>query len=82
VALSDRLKRLEGEHDLELCKERFCTRLVTTELVLHPDGTQERIGDPPPELCASCPERSSPMPGVRHIEVVLDRRGLHSGERG
>lgn len=82
MALSDRLNRLEKEHELELCEERFCTRLVTTELVLHPNGTEERIGDPPPELCASCPEHSSPTPRVRHIEVVLDRRGLHSGERG
>jgi hypothetical protein len=82
VALSDRLKRLEGDYGPELCEERFCTRLVTTELVLHPDGRKERIGDPPRELCASCPERFSPTPRVRHIEVVLDRRGLHGGGRG
>lgn len=82
MALRDRLNRLEGAYAPELCEERFCTRLVTTELVLHPDGTEECIGNPPPELCASCPERSSPTPRVRHIEVVLDRRGLRSGERG
>jgi hypothetical protein len=82
VALRDRLKRLEGAQSPELCEERFCTRVVTTELVLHPDGREERIGDPPPELCASCPERLSPTPRVRHIEVVLDRRGLDGGGRG
>jgi hypothetical protein len=65
-----------------LCEGRYCKRLVTTELVLHPDGREERIGDPPPELCASCPERLSPTPRVGHIEVVLDRRGLHNGELG
>jgi hypothetical protein len=48
---------------------------ATTELVLHPDSTQEAIGTPPPELCAACPERSNPQPRIRHVEVVLDRRG-------
>jgi hypothetical protein len=82
VALSDRLKRLEGEHGPELCEERYCTRLVTTELVLHPEGREERIGNPPPPLCASCPYASDPRAPIRHIEVILDRRGLHSGEQG
>jgi hypothetical protein len=82
MALRDRLKTLEAAYGPELCEGRFCTRLVTTELVLHPDGREERIGDPPPPLCATCPERSSPTPRVRHIKVVLDRRGLHRGERG
>jgi hypothetical protein len=80
VALSDRLKKLEAEYGPELCVERFCLRLVTTELILHPDGRKERIGDPPPELCASCPERSSPTPRVRHVVVVLDRRGAFGVE--
>ncbi len=82
MALRDRLKRLEGAYGPELCEERYCMRLVTTELVLHPDGREERIGDPSPELCASCPEHSNPTPSVRHIEIVLDRRGLHGGGRG
>ena len=82
MALSDRLNRLEGEYGPELCEERFCMRFVTTELVLHPDGREERIGNPHPELCAPCPERSSPTPRVRHVEVVLDRRGMRGGERG
>jgi hypothetical protein len=78
VALRDRLNRLEKEHGPELCEGRYCTRVVTAELVLHPDGTEERIGAPPPDLCTSCPERTSPTPRVGHVEVVLDRRGLHS----
>jgi hypothetical protein len=82
VALRGRLNKLEKGHAPELCEGRFCTRLVTTELVLHPDGREERIGNPPPDLCTSCPEHASPTPRVRHIEVVLDRRGLHSGELG
>ena len=82
MALRDRLKRLEEDQGLELCEERYCMRVVTTELVLHPDGREEQIGNPPPELCDSCPERSNPTPRVRHVEVVLDRRGLHSVELG
>ena len=82
MGLRDRLERLEGDHSPELRKDRFCTRLVTTELVLHPNGREERIGYPPPELCAFCPERYSPTPGVQHVEVVLDRRRSHSGELG
>jgi hypothetical protein len=81
VALRDRLKRLEGDYGPELCEERYCIWAPTfTEVIRHPDGREERIGDPPPPLCASCPERLSPTPRVRHIEVVLDRRGLHSDE--
>jgi hypothetical protein len=74
VALSDRLKRLEEDYGVKLCEERYCARIVTTERILHPDGTQERIGRPPPELCTSCPEHTNPTPRVRHVEVVLDRR--------
>ena len=81
MGLSNRLERLEGNLGPELCEERYCTRVVTTELVLHPDGREERIGNPPPELCAACPERCSPTPRVRHVEVVLDRRGLHINGR-
>jgi hypothetical protein len=76
------LNRLEREQGLELCEERYCLWTTFTETNVYPDGTHERIGNPPPELCASCPERSSPTPRVRHIEVVLDRRGLHGGGRG
>jgi hypothetical protein len=76
VVLSDRLNRLKGDYGPELCEERYCWRSATTELILHPDGTQERIGSPPPPLCASCPEQSNSRPGVRHIEVVRDYRGL------
>ena len=82
MGLKDRLKILEGAYGPELCEGRFYERLVTTKRVLHPDGREERIGDPPPPLCATCPERSSPRPRVRHIEVVLDRRESHHGERG
>jgi hypothetical protein len=82
VALRVRLKRLEGDFGPMLCEERYCMRVVTTELVLHPDGREERIGNPPPELCTSCPELSNRRPRVRHIEVILDRRKLHSSELG
>jgi hypothetical protein len=82
MAIEERLRRLEAERGPKLCEERYCTRVVTTELVLHPDGRKERIGNPPPELCASCPERLSPKPRVGHVEVVLDRRGLRGGELG
>ncbi len=77
MALSERLKRLEAERGPELCEERFCMRLVTTELVLHPDGREERIGNPPPPLCAACPYPDDPNAPIRHIEVVLDYQGDH-----
>ncbi len=63
----ERLRRAVGP---ELCAERPCRRVSTVEVVRHPDGTEERLGEPPPALCASCPERSNPKPRIRHIKVV------------
>ena len=64
------------DHDLEvaLCA-RPCGRFYWTRRVLHPDGTEEIRGDPPPPLCSACPERDNPQRRVRHIEVVCNRRG-------
>lgn len=81
MALSDRLKRLEGDHGPALCAERPCAITVHTERLLLPGGREETIGDPPPALCSSCPERANPRPRTRHVEVVLDHRGrFGSGE--
>ncbi len=60
--LSDDLK-------LALCP-RPCKRIYTVEVVRYAGGTEERLGGPPPPLCAACPERSNPKPRIRHIEVV------------
>ncbi len=57
-----------------------CMRGASTELILRGDGTQGRIGQAPPPLCPSCPERESRRPRVRHIEVVRDLRNRHGGE--
>jgi hypothetical protein len=61
--------------DLEqaLCG-KACEQTVATELILHPDGTQERVGTPPPPLCASCPEHNATKRRIRHVEIRLDRR--------
>jgi hypothetical protein len=77
MGIEKRLRKLEAERGPELCEERFCMRRVTTELVLHPDGRKERIGNPSPPLCAICPHVDDPNAPIRHIEVVLDRRGDH-----
>ena len=69
MAIRDRLRRLEGDHGPEMCEERACTRIVTTEAIRYPDGTMSPVGDPPPPLCESCPYREGSGP-IRHIVVV------------
>jgi hypothetical protein len=68
MGLAARVKQLE-EDGPELCEQRYCTRLVTTEVTLYPDGTADRIGEEPPPKCASCPYREGGGP-IRHVEVV------------
>jgi hypothetical protein len=68
VAIEDRLKRLEGDSP-DLCAERPCVRLYTTEVIRYPDGTRERIDEGPPPKCAACPYREGGGP-MRHLEVV------------
>jgi hypothetical protein len=83
MGIEERLRRLEAERGRKLCEERYCMRAPTfVEIIHYPDGSEERLGKGPPPLCASCPERSNPTPRVRHVEVVLARRGLHGSERG
>ena len=67
MGLAARVKRLEGNGP-ELCEEGYCMRLVTTELILYPDGTMDQIGEAPPPKCAACPYREGGL--IRHIEVV------------
>jgi hypothetical protein len=57
---------------------RPCARVAYAELLLLPDGTEELVGDPPPTLCDSCPERDNPNPPVRYVVVRLDYRGSHA----
>jgi hypothetical protein len=65
------------DHDLELALcGRHCEHLVTTERILYPHGSEEVIGEEPLPLCSACPERENPTRPIRHIQVVLDRRGL------
>ena len=72
MALADRLRRakkLEGVPVPQLWEARPCVRLVTTEVILYSDGTEERIGDGPPPLCELCPYREGGGP-IRHVEVL------------
>jgi len=50
-----------------------CRIIVTTELAVYPD-CEERLGAPPPPLCATCPEHESSRPHVRWVEVRKDYR--------
>ena len=68
MGIKDRLRRLEGDGP-ELCEERTCTRMVHTELIRYPGGTEVRLGEEPPELCASCPYLAGRGP-IRRIEIV------------
>ena len=68
--LRSELDRLRQKIGPSLCEERACTMLVSTELIIHPDGTEEHVGNPPPPLCDRCPHRSDPNAPVRHIVVV------------
>jgi len=72
VALSDRLKKLEGHHGPKLCEERYCMWAPTfVEVVRLPDGSEERVGREPPPLCSTCPYREGTERGqIRVIEVV------------
>ena len=83
MALGDRLKRIEERLGPPLCPERLCARApVYTRLILHADGTEEQVGDPPPPLCASCPERSDPRSGARHVVIVRNLRGRSESTTG
>jgi hypothetical protein len=53
---------------------KWCEHTVATELILHPNGTQERVGELAHPLCASCPERNANKKRIRHVEIRLDRR--------
>ena len=72
MALSDRLKRLEGDQGPELCEERYCMWAPTfVEVIYYPDGTEDRLGSEPPPLCARCPYCYSGGPvRIRVVEVV------------
>jgi len=67
MGLAARVKRLEGDGP-ELCDQRYCMRLTTTEVNLYPDGTEERLGEGPPPLCEHCPYREGGP--IRHIEII------------
>ena len=69
MAVRDRLRRLEGDHGPELCSEPHCLRIITTEVIRYPDGSEEYVGDPPPPMCESCPYREGGGT-IRHIVVV------------
>jgi hypothetical protein len=73
MGIGDRLARAEGRLGPELCEARPCHVLTTTELIVHADDTEERVGHWPPPLCATCPERDNPRRPIRHIVLV---RGL------
>jgi hypothetical protein len=69
MALRERLQRLEGDYDPELCEERNCRRAPTVVEVIHyPDGSKEHVGSEPPSLCQTCPDRQGE--GSRRIRVV------------
>ena len=57
-----------------------CRIIVNTELVLHPDGTEEAVGEEPPPLCASCPNRETGRLRVRWVQVVRDLRNRDGRE--
>jgi hypothetical protein len=71
MAIKVRLKLLEGD-DPELCQEALCQRIVITETIVHPDGTEVQIGEGPPPLCEACPYHEGGGP-IRHIEVARTR---------
>jgi hypothetical protein len=75
MGLRERLRRLENDYVPDLCPERYCTRIVYAEVIRYPDGTEERIGEEPPPLCAECSYREGGGPGgrIRAITVVLNR---------
>ena len=64
----ERLKRRILAHP-ELCEEAHCKGVTTTETVVHPDGTIERLGKAPPAPCGPCPYRGGGGP-IRHVEIV------------
>jgi hypothetical protein len=76
MAIKDRLRRLEGDGPY-LCQEAYCQRIVFTETIVHPDGTEEQIGEGPPPLCEACPYREGGGP-IRHIEVIKNHGGIAS----
>jgi hypothetical protein len=73
--LGNELERLRERLGPKLCGDRPCAHTVFTERVLRTDGTVERRGEPPPPLCAACPERENPRRRIRHVEVVLNAYG-------
>jgi hypothetical protein len=68
MAIKDRLRRLEGDGP-DLCEEAHCQRIVTTETIVYPDGTEEQIGEGLPPLCEACPYHEGGGP-IRHIVVI------------
>lgn len=73
MGIKDRLGRLEDRYGEPLCEERppCRRRIATVEVVRYPGGgLEDRIGDPAPPLCATCPERDNPTPRIRTIVVV------------
>ena len=69
MAIEDRLRRLEGGSSPErLCAEHPCTPVYFTEVLVHPDGTEEYPGGEPPPLCEECPTLTGRAP-IRRIEV-------------
>jgi hypothetical protein len=81
VAMGHRMERVEDAIGPALCAHAApCDMVTTSEVRLMPDGSEERIGTEPRPLCGGCPEKESSRPRVRHVEVVLDHRGLHKGE--
>ena len=73
--MRERLRRLEGDYVPDLCPERYCTRLVYAEVIRYLDGTQERVSEESPPLCAECSYREGGGPGgrIRAIKIVLNR---------
>ena len=70
------MQRLEAANP-DLCEQRPCKGPITmTQKRLMPDGTVEVIGEPPPQLCDACPERSNPKAPIRHLEL---RWGFEAG---
>lgn len=79
MAVGDRIGKAEGRVGPRLCAHPAPCNMAPawTELILRPDGTRAQVGNPPPELCGTCPDRASSRPRVRHVEVVLDHRNRH-----
>ncbi len=81
MGVGDRVNRARERLGPSACANPApCRIIVTTELAVYPD-CEERLGTPPPPLCATCPEHESSRPRVRWVEVVRDLRNRHGGDR-